>query len=102
MGILKKTMSVLVLVFFVASLTATSASAGIWNNKCDCDWKNKCDCDWKNKCDCHKDKCDCHKDKCDCHKDKCKCDDFDFNIFFKYFFGEGCFFGGNCNWFGDW
>ncbi|WP_292387757.1 hypothetical protein [Methanosarcina sp. UBA5] len=99
MGILKKTMSVLVLVFFVASLTVGSASAG----------------HWKDKCDCHKDKCDCHKDKCKCHKDKCDCDNFDFESFFGgSFFGNDCFFGDDCfygdndffgedgNWFDGW
>lgn len=95
MGILKKTMSVLVLVFFVASLTAASASAGYWKEKCDCG---------------HKDKCDCHKDKCDCHKHKCdSCSNFDFDAFFggSFFgnscvFGNGCFFGEDDNWSGIW
>lgn len=85
MGILKKTMSVLVLVFFVASLTAASASADYW----------------KDKCDCHKDKCGCHKDKCGCHKDKCDdCDNFDFEAFFgDDFFGDNFFFGEDDDWF---
>lgn len=100
MGILKKTMGVLMLVFFVASLTVGSASAGYWKEKCDCD-KDKF-CDWG-----------CKEKKCDCHKDKCKCgceeeDDFDYDAFFKYFFGESCFFGDSCffgaddSWIGNW
>lgn len=102
MRILRKTISVLVLVFFVASLTAGSASAGYWKNDCDCD-KDKCS-DWgcKDKCD-HKDKCG-HKDKC-CNEDECDCD-FDFEAFFggsffesNYFFGNGCFYGLSDDWF---
>jgi hypothetical protein len=94
MGILKNTMSILVLVFFVASLTVGSASAGYWKEKCDCD-KDKF-CDWG-----------CKEKKCDCHKDKCKwgCekkDDFDYESFFKYFFGDDDFFGVDDNWFGVW
>jgi hypothetical protein len=40
MGIFRKTMSILVLVCFILSLTAASASAGRWNGGCgnDCDW----------------------------------------------------------------
>jgi hypothetical protein len=49
MGIFRKTMSILVLVCFILSLTAVSASAGRWNGGCgnDCDWDD-CDddCDW--------------------------------------------------------
>jgi len=85
MGTFRKTMSILVLVFFVVSLTAASASAGSWRDN----WKDKRDCD------CDRDKCDfdCHKDKCDydcdrgCKEDKC---DFDFLSFFGFdFFGTG-------------
>jgi hypothetical protein len=97
MGILKKTMSVLVLVFFVASLTAASASAGYWKEKCDC---HKDKCDWG----CHKDKCGCHKDRCGCHKDRCyDCDDFDFASFFGgSFFGDNVFFGEDGDWIDGW
>ncbi len=99
MRILKKIISVLVLVFFVASLTAGSASAGNWKNNYD--YKDSCDWGCKDKCD-YKDKCG-HKDKC-CHKDKCDCD-FDFEAFFggsffecNYFLGNDCFFGLGDNW----
>ena len=90
MGTFKKAMSILMLVFFVVSLTAASASAGSWRDN----WKDKrdCDCD-RDKCDfdCHKDKCDCDcdRDKCDrgCKEDKCN---FDFLSFFGLdFFGTG-------------
>ncbi|AKB55922.1 MULTISPECIES: hypothetical protein [Methanosarcina] len=99
MRILKKTISVLVLVFFVASLTVGSASAGYCKNKCDCN-KDKC-CDWG--C---KDKCN-HKDKCGCG---CGCDyDFDFDAFFggsffgyDCFLGNGCFFGTGDSWIDGW
>ena len=79
MGIFKKTMSILVMVFFVLSLTAASASA--------CDGKGKCDCkdkfDWKDKCD---------------WKGKCNFDWFGFKFF--GFFNFFSFFGSGCNWFG--
>ena len=94
MGIFKKTMSILVLVFFVASLTAASASAGYWNGDCH---NEKCDC-YKDRCDCHKDKCGCG---CGCKEKKCGCDcDFDF----ASFFGTGCFnFFGEDEWLdGSW
>ncbi|WP_141241801.1 hypothetical protein [Methanosarcina spelaei] len=88
MGILKKTMSVLVLVFFVASLTVGSASAG-WNSG----WNSKCDCNKGNYCNwgCNENS---HKNKCCCGCDDE--DDFDYESFFKYFFGDSSFFGDSC------
>ena len=77
MGMFKKTMSILVLVFFVLSLTAASASAGSWNDRYD--WKDRCD--WKGKCGC--------RDRCD----------FGFGSFF--FGSSWSFFGCGGDWFGD-
>lgn len=44
MGMYRKTMSILVLVFFVVALTAASASAHECKEKCGCKEKCKCGC----------------------------------------------------------
>jgi len=88
MGTFRKTMSILVLVFFVVSLTAASASAGYWNSG----YKDKCGCGYeRNHCGCgyERDHCGCCYEEDDC--------DFDFLAFFgSNFFGTGW----NCvdNW----
>lgn len=91
MGKLKRALVVLVLIFFVMSLTVASASA-CEEKKCDC--KNKYDCDkkydFKDKCD-FKDKYN-FKDKCG-FKDKCDFKRNGFNDCFSFdflwiFFGD--------------